>query len=179
MNLIPILGAYGAICRELGLPFYCPGGNGAVIEAVDADLIADALAWAAEAPAASNQTFNITNGDVYVWENVWPAIAESLGLEPAFGQPVRLSEFLPAHAETWDRIVARHGLKPIRMADLVGESHHYADLLFRWGATGPIPPILVSTIKLRQAGFGGCEDTEAMFRKWLGRLAERRIIPPP
>jgi len=94
-----------------------------VIEAVDADLIAEALAWAADAPPARNQTFNITNGDVYVWENVWPAIAESLGLEPAFGRPVRLSEFLPAHAEVWDRIVASHGLKPIRMAELVGESH--------------------------------------------------------
>jgi nucleoside-diphosphate-sugar epimerase len=179
MNLIPILGAYGAICRELGLPFYCPGEHGSVIEAVDADLIAEALAWAAEAPTARDQTFNITNGDVYVWENVWPAIAEALGLEPAFGHPVRLSEFLPAHAEVWDRIVARQGLKPIRMAELVGESHHYADLLFWWGAAGPIPPILVSTIKLRQAGFAGCIDTENMFRKWLGRLAERKVIPPP
>ena len=110
---------------------------------------------------------------------IWPAIAEALGLEPAFGHPVRLSEFLPAHAEVWDRIVARHGLKPIRMAELVGESHHYADLLFWWGAAGPIPPILVSTIKLRQAGFAACIDTEAMFRKWLGRLAEWRVIPPP
>jgi nucleoside-diphosphate-sugar epimerase len=179
MNLIPILGAYGAICRELDLPFYCPGEHGSVIEAVDADLIAAALAWATEAPTARNQTFNITNGDVYVWENVWPAIADALGLEPAFGHPVRLSEFLPAHAEVWDRIVAKHGLKPIRMADFVGESHHYADLLFWWGADGPIPPILVSTVKLRRAGFGDCVDTEAMFRKWLGRLAERKVIPPP
>ncbi|HLY81122.1 MAG TPA: NAD-dependent epimerase/dehydratase family protein, partial [Caulobacteraceae bacterium] len=112
MNLIPILGAYAAICRELGRPFVCPGAHGHVIEAVDADLIAAALAWAAESPAAANQTFNITNGDVMVWENVWPTIAAALGLEPAYGAPVRLSEFLPAHAEVWDRIVARHNLKP-------------------------------------------------------------------
>jgi hypothetical protein len=44
MNLIPIIGAYGAICRELGLPFYCPGENGFLIEAVDAELIARGLA---------------------------------------------------------------------------------------------------------------------------------------
>ena len=179
MNLIPILGAYGAICRELGLPFYCPGEHGHVIEAVDTDLIAGALAWAAEAPAAKNETFNITNGDVFVWENVWPAIAAAMGLEPAFGRPVRLSEFLPAHADVWDRIVARHGLKPIAMADLVGQSHHYADLLFAWGAQGPISPSLVSTIKLRQAGFGDCIDTEVMFRKWLGLLVERKVLPAP
>ncbi len=179
MNLIPILGAYGAICHELGRPFVCPGAHNHVIEAVDADLIARALAWAAETPAAADQTFNITNGDVMVWENVWPTIAAALGLEPAFGAPVQLSEFLPAHAEVWDRIVARHNLKPTRMADLVGQSHHYADFLFGWGREGPFAPALVSTIKLRHAGFGDCIDTEAMFLKWFGRLVERGVIPPP
>jgi nucleoside-diphosphate-sugar epimerase len=179
MNLTPILGVYGAICRELGLPFVCPGEHGHVIEAVDADLIARALAWAAEAPAAADQTFNITNGDVFVWENVWPAIAGAVGLEPASGEPVRLSEFLPAHADVWDRIVARHGLNAPPMDALVGQSHHYADFLFAWGAHGPIPPALVSTIKLRQAGFGDCVDTEAMFRTHLKRLADRGVLPRP
>ena len=177
MNLIPILGVYGAICGELGRPFYCPGEHGQVIEAVDADLIAQALAWAAESPAARNETFNITNGDVFVWENVWPAIARSLGLEPAFGEPVRLSEFLTAHAGVWDRIVAKHGLEAPPIADLVGQSHHYADLMFAWGVTRPLAPSLVSTIKLRQAGFGDCIDTQAMFAKWFARLRERKVLP--
>ena len=179
MNLVPIIGVYGAICRELGLPFVCPCESGHVIEAVDADLIARALAWAAGSPAAADQTFNITNGDVFVWENVWPTIARTLGLEPAFGQPPRLSAFLPEHAEVWDRVVAKHGLAAPPMARLVGESHHYADMLFAAGVRGPIPPTLVSTIKLRQAGFGDCVDTEAMFARWLGRLIERRVLPPP
>jgi nucleoside-diphosphate-sugar epimerase len=179
MNLIPVIGAYGAICRELGLPFYCPGEHGHVIEAVDAELIARALAWAVESPAARGETFNITNGDVFVWENVWPTIAAALRLEPAFGQPVQLSRFLPEHAEVWDRIVARNNLKAIPMAELVGLSHHYADLLFAWGAAGPLPPVLVSTIKLRQAGFADCIDTEAMFAKWLARLADRGVLPRP
>lgn len=177
MNLIPVLGAYAAICRELGLPFYCPGEAGNIIEAVDADLVAKALFWATGASAAQGETFNITNGDVFVWENVWPAIADAVGLEPAFGQPLSLSEFLPAHAEDWDRIVARHNLRPIPMRDLVGESHHYADLLFSWGAKQTPASTLVSTIKLRQAGFGDCVDTEVMFRRWLGILAERGVVP--
>jgi nucleoside-diphosphate-sugar epimerase len=178
MNLIPVLGAYGAICRELGLPFQCPGEHDNVIEAVDADLMAAALAWAAEAPAARGETFNITNGDVFVWPNVWPAIAEAVGVAPAFGQPVSLAEFLPRHADVWDRIVERHGLRPLRMDQLLGESHHYADLLFAFGARQAPASILVSTIKLRQAGFGDCVDTESMFRKWLLRLADRKVLPP-
>jgi len=145
---------------------------------VDADLIAGALAWAAEAPAAQGETFNITNGDVMAWPNVWPAIAGAVGLAPAFGPELSLAAFLPAHAEVWDRIVAKHGLRPIRMADLLGQSHHYADLLFAHGAQQTRPPVLVSTIKLRRAGFGDCVDTEDMFQKWLGRLADRGVLPP-
>jgi nucleoside-diphosphate-sugar epimerase len=179
MNLIPVLGAYAAVCRELGLPFHCPGEAGNIIEAVDADLVARALHWAAEAPAARGETFNITNGDVMVWENVWPAVARAVGLEPAFGQPLSLARFLPAHADVWDRIVARHALRPIPMAALLGESHHYADLLFSWGARTPPASTLVSTIKLRQAGFGDCVDTEVMFERWLHTLADRGVIPKP
>ena len=177
MNLIPVLGAYAALCRELGLPFYCPGEAGNIIEAVDADLVARALFWATQTPAAQGETFNITNGDVFVWENVWPAIADAVGLEPAFGKPLSLSEFLPAHAADWDRIVAKYNLRPTPMTALVGESHHYADLLFSWGAKQTPASTLVSTIKLRQAGFGDCVDTEVMFRRWLGILAERGLVP--
>jgi hypothetical protein len=113
------------------------------------------------------------------WPNVWPAIADAVGLEPAFGAPLSLAAFLPAHAGVWDRIVDQRGLRPIAMTQLLGQSHHYADLLFSYGAPQPLPSILVSTIKLRQAGFGECVDTEAMFRKWLGRLVERGVLPQP
>ena len=40
------------------------------------------------------------------------------------------------------------------------------------------PPMLVSTIKLRQAGFHECMDTEDMFRKWIKRFQELRWLPP-
>ncbi|HEV2364846.1 MAG TPA: SDR family oxidoreductase [Caulobacteraceae bacterium] len=179
MNLIPIIGAYAAICRELGLPFQCPGETRVLFEAVDADLIAAALEWASEDPSARNETFNITNGDVMVWQDAWPAIARAVGLEPAFGPPIALSEFLVDHASDWDRIVHKHGLRPITMAELVGQSHHYADLIFQAGPYRGlgVSAFLVSTIKLRQAGFADCIDTEVMFAKHLARMAERGVIP--
>jgi len=179
MNLIPVLGAYAAICRELGRPFFCPGEQENIIEAVDTDLIARALAWATHAPAAKGETFNITNGDVMVWKNVWPAIARAVGLEPAFGSPLSLSAFMPAHADVWEGIVDKYNLRRVSMPALLGESHHYADLLFSWGAQTLPGSTLVSTIKLRKAGFGDCEDTEAMFAKWLNALVVRGVLPPP
>jgi nucleoside-diphosphate-sugar epimerase len=178
MNLIPVIGAYAAICRELGLPFACPGDQPNISEAVDADLIASALAWASQAPAARNETFNITNGDVMIWPHIWPSIARAVGLEPVFGQPVVLSQFLARHAATWDAIVAKHGLTAPPITELVGESDHYADMLIRSGPVDRANAVLVSTIKLRQAGFGDCIDTEVMFAKWLDRLVQRKILPP-
>jgi nucleoside-diphosphate-sugar epimerase len=178
MNLTPVIGAYAAICREEGIPFSFPGGPAYVLEAVDARLMAKALAWAAEAPTARSETFNITNGDVFVWQNVWPAIADELEVEMGPDRPVSMAEFLPTRARTWDRIVEKYSLKPIPLLALLGESHHYADFTFAYGAQHRPPPALVSTIKLRQAGFGDCIDTEDMFRDLFRSLAAKRIMPP-
>jgi hypothetical protein len=38
------------------------------------------MVWAAQSPQAANEAFNITNGDVFEWRNVWPALAETLRL---------------------------------------------------------------------------------------------------
>jgi hypothetical protein len=76
-------------------------------------------------------------------------------------------------------VVKKHNLRPIPMARLVGESHHYADFVFAFGAGEAAQAFLVSTTKLRQAGFGDCVDTEVMFKTWLKRLADRGVIPQP
>ncbi len=179
MNPIPIIGVYAAICREEGRPFAFPGGPSYVLEAVDARLLARALAWAAVTSSARNETFNITNGDVFVWRNVWPAIADAFRVEPGPDEPISLAEFLPKKADVWDRVVSRHNPRPLAMSDILGESHHYSDFCFAYGAGRNPPPVIVSTIKLRQAGFSDCIDTEDMFRHWLGMLAFRQILPLP
>lgn len=178
MNLTPVIGAYAAICREEGAPFSFPGGPAYVLEAIDARLMAKALAWAASAPNARNETFNITNGDVFVWQNVWPAIADELGVEVGPDEPRSMGEYLPTKGKIWERVVQKYDLKPIPLPALLGESHHYADFTFAHGAKHRPPPALVSTIKLRQAGFGDCIDTEDMFRDLFRSLAAKRILPP-
>ncbi|HPU52987.1 MAG TPA: SDR family oxidoreductase [Burkholderiaceae bacterium] len=178
MNLIPVIGVYAALCRELGLPFAYPGGPSNLLEATDARLLARALAWAAEAPSARNQIFNITNGDVFVWRNVWPAVARALGLQPGPDEPRAMVQFLPAHADAWDRIVARDGLRAPPLSALLGESHHYADFCFGHHAKAAPPPVIVSTIKLRQAGFADCIDTEQMFVDWFEILRRKSLLPP-
>ena len=177
MNLPPVIGVYAAVRRELGLPFGFPGGVGYAAEAVDVRLVADAAVWAATAPAARDQHFNLTNGEAFAWRDLWPALADELGMEPAPDEPVRLAEFLPAHDDVWRRIAEREHLVEHSLTALLGESHHYADYCFAHGATRPPPPAFVSTVKIRRAGFGDCYDTEDSFRHWLRELIRRRVLP--
>ena len=98
--------------------------------------------------------------------------------QPGPDEPVRLAEFLPSRAREWDRITARHGLRPVPISDLLGESHHYADMCFNYGsADGQRNPAFVSTVKVKQAGFTETWDTELSFRYWLRVLMDRKVIP--
>ncbi len=178
MNLIPALGAYGALRKERGEPLAYPGGTAPVLEAVDADLLARIIDWCGHAPAARDEIFNVTNGDVFTWRGVWPTIADALGMEPGPDEPERLGETMPGRAAAWDALRTRHGLAAPDLAAFVGESFHYADFCMAHGATEPLPPALVSTIKLRQAGFTEVVDSEAMFPRWFEEFQERRLLPP-
>ena len=177
MNIMTVLGAYAAIRREEGLPFSYPGGSDYLLEAVDARLLARAFAWAAQSPAARGETFNFTNGDVFVWRNVWPAIAAALTIAPGEAEPLRLAEYLPARADIWRSIAKRNGLVEPDIEKLMGRSAEYADYCMASLTGRAAPPALVSTIKIRQAGFGECIDTEDMFRDLFAAMVEKRILP--
>jgi nucleoside-diphosphate-sugar epimerase len=177
MNLVPIIGVYAAIRRAKNQPFSYPGGPTNILEATDARLVARAMAWAGEAERARNQTFNITNGDVFAWRNVWPTIADALGVECGPDETLQLARYLPEHASVWDQIVAEHRLDAPALSQMLGESHHYADFCFGTHARQAPPPVIVSTVKLRQAGFADCIDTERMFRDWIAILQNQRILP--
>lgn len=177
MNLIPAIGVYAALRRERGEPLAYPGGVGPAVEAVDADLLARAIDWAGNTAGAEDQTFNVANGDVFTWQNVWPAIADALGMEWGGREPERLGETMPGRAAEWDAVRKKYDLASPGLADFVGESFHYADFTMAHGAKGGLPPNIVSTVKLRRAGFHEAMDTESMFRKWFDQLKEERLLP--
>ncbi|HEX4017934.1 MAG TPA: hypothetical protein VHX15_14460 [Frankiaceae bacterium] len=181
MNLIPVIGAWAALLRAEGRPLDFPGRSVStqLKEAVDGDLVARALGWAAESPSAAAGTFNLTNGDAFLWQEVWPAIADTLDMEPGVHRPTALVEELTARAPQWAALVDHHGLRaPRDIIDFVGaNSLVYADQLLS-GHDAPAGPVLNSTIAVRQAGFHDCMDTEDMFRKWFQRLQEERYLPP-
>jgi hypothetical protein len=90
-----------------------------------------------------------------------------------------LAEEMPRRQGEWEAIVDRYRLRaPRSLDDFVGQSYVYADLLFGFGRTTVPLPQLVSTIKIRHAGFTDCVDSEADLAAWFERLRDRRLIPP-
>jgi len=174
MNLIPALGVHAAVMRERGPILPYPGGAERVSQAVDADLLARAIGWAGEAEAARDETFNVTNGDVFSWPNVWPAIADAAGMRTGPDEPFLLQSLGRAD---WDRARERYGLASPGLAEFVGLSLEYADYQMRYGHTEPGPPAIVSTVKIAQAGFHEVMDTEVMFRKWFKVFQKKRLLP--
>lgn len=180
MNPIPAIAAYAALLKEAGEPLHFPGKEGiqGLREAVDADLVASALAWAATSKAAWGNTYNLTNGDVFVWPHVWGAIAEVFEMEPGEERPMSLLEELPKMQDQWAALVDKYKLRSSKdIVEFAGyNSIIYADMVMSGGGRGPVPA-LNSTIAARLDGFHDCIDTEDMFRKWFTRLRQYRWVP--
>jgi len=177
MDLIPPLGVYASMLREQGRPLDYPGGAARVAQAVDVDLLARAIGWAGEANAARNEVFNVTNGDVFSWENVWPAIAEALDMRPGAAVPLSLARTCPQWIAPWEELRRKYNLVSPGLEAFVGLSFQYADYSMRHGQTQPGPPSIVSTVKINRAGFTEMMDTEEMFRKWFRQARASRLLP--
>src|SRR3954471_10314103 len=108
MDLIPPLGVYAAMLRQQGKALDYPGGAPRVSQAVDVDLLARAIAWSGEADAARNEAFNVTNGDVFTWENIWPAIADALEMKPGEAQPLSMAQEYPKWIAPWNELRRKH-----------------------------------------------------------------------
>lgn len=173
MNMTTVIAVYAAISKELGLPLRFPGSEKAyraLVQGVDADLIARAVLWAGDSAAAQNQTYNITNGDLFRWSRMWPHIAGLFGLATAEPQPIPLVEFMSAHAPLWNAMVRRHDLRPIGYGDVAAWPFGQFILQREFDH-------VLDTTKLRAHGFDGFADTYRMFEQQLARLRADAIIP--
>jgi nucleoside-diphosphate-sugar epimerase len=177
MNLPPVLGVYAAMKKWEGLPMSFPGGPEWVWEAVDARLVGDACLWAASSQKASGQTFNLTNGEVFSWRDMWPAIADTLKVKVGADEPQSVADYLNERVGLWPAIVSKYNLNESSLASILGESHYYADLCFAYGLSSSPPATFLSTVTIKQAGFSEVYDTEKSFCYWLRDLQRRKIVP--
>lgn len=176
MNAVATLGVYAVLSRALGRPLSYPGHPHLLTECTDARLVAAAIEWAWGEPRAHGEAFNVANGDVIVWGTLFERLAHHLAMPLGEPSEVRLSEEMPRHAALWRRIAEREGLRVSDLNALVGLSWQYAEATWASRRPFPVPP-LVSTIKLRQFGFGQCIDSEDCLVEHLEAMQAMRYLP--
>ncbi|WP_277586124.1 SDR family oxidoreductase [Psychrobacillus antarcticus] len=173
MNLAMVIGIYASISKELGLPLRFPGKPGAyssLLEMTDAGLLAKATVWAATSEKCENQAFNITNGDLFRWEELWPKIADYFGLETAPPLPMSLDVVMTDKEELWNSMVKKHDLKELPYSDV--SSWKFGDFVFAWDYD-----FFADSSKARRLGFHEYVDTEKMFYTIFDNFKERKILP--
>ncbi|MBW4781194.1 SDR family oxidoreductase [Rhodococcus fascians] len=173
MNLATVISVYATMCKKLGVPMRFPGKPGAfesLLEMTDASLLAEATVWAATTPACANQAFNITNGDLFRWNDMWPRIADIFGLDTATPLPMSLADVMADKEPLWNSIVSEHELKPTPYRDV--SSWAFGDFVFSWDYD-----VISDGSKARRMGFHRFVDTEAMFAGIVTDLRRQRIIP--
>ena len=174
MNLAMVIGVYAAISKELGLPLRFPGPEAAyraLYQVTSAAILAKAAAWAGETPSARGEIFNITNGDYFRWQFLWPKIAGAFQMEVAEPIPMPLGVYMADKGPLWAAMTDKYGLKPVAYDHLV--SWAFGDFIFHSGFDN-----ISSTIKARRHGFHDCIDTEDMFTSFFADLRQRRVLPP-
>jgi nucleoside-diphosphate-sugar epimerase len=154
MNLVTSLAAYAAMSRELGLPLRFPGrreGWNTLQETTDAELFGRATLWALGEDKARNEIFNVSNGDVYRWRQLWSELAAFYKLPVA--EPLAMSTVseMSEKSPLWDSIVARYGLHATPYEQIA--NWPFVDWMLNFGEE-----TILSTIKIRKAGFADCID---------------------
>lgn len=171
MNMITALGAYAAISREMGLPLCFPGTEGGyrrIDQAVDTALLAKACVWSATEARCANQIFNVANGGLFRWSEMWPLIADALGMRTGPIRDVKLVEAMADKGPLWSAMIARHGLQDIPLDALV--DWRFADFQWRMNYDH-----ISDTTKLVRFGFTEMVDDLEMFVRLLRQLKDERI----
>lgn len=178
LNLAVALGMYGSLQKALGGTFAFPGSQAcfdARFNVADSELLARASIWAATTPGCGNQAFNINNGDVFRWHEIWPKLAVFFGLAPGGPQAQRLPEFFAAHEDAWRALERTHGLTPFPY-----------ERLARWTQGDYHPPhsrfaceydVVSDLARARRHGFAEQVDSADMFLRLFARLRAERVIP--
>ena len=175
MNLGTTLAVYATICKETGRPFRWPGSeaqwNG-LSDVTDARVLAKQLIWASATAAAHNEAFNIVNGDVFRWSQLWKQLALWFGVEYIGydGTIHPLEEEIANDSGLWQEIAERYHLKETHLDRLASAWHTDLDL-------GRPIEVMTDMSKSRKLGFSVFQKTEDSFYDLFAQLRAEQLIP--
>ncbi|MDG2003676.1 MAG: SDR family oxidoreductase [Novosphingobium sp.] len=171
VSIVNTLAAYGTICKAMGQPLYFPGGEEAfhaLFQMTDARLLARGTIWAASEPHSDNALYNITNGDLFRWANVWERVGDYFGVPTGRPLAMDMGLFMRDKGPVWAELKREHGLV-LDLADIQDWSQGYI--------LSSNLEMHSSTIRIRKAGFSDCLDTEDRLFELFDEMKARRYIP--
>ena len=172
-NLVSSLGAYAALCRELGAALDFPGPQGAydsITQVTSLDLLARGIAWMSSEPACANQGFNITNTDVFRWNQLWPKLAQAFAMPSGSVRPLRLADVMSERNELWKHICKKHSLQLTAIDRVANWGYLDATLERYWDE-------ILCHNKARQFGFHDWDNSEEKFFALLQQYRDAKILP--
>ncbi len=173
MNLVLVIAIYASISKELGLPLRFPGKLGAyekLMDITDAGLLAKATIWAATNIKCANQAFNITNGDLIRWNELWPKIANYFEMEVAPPLQMPLQTIMADKESTWQGLQQKYNLEKHSYEKV--SSWAFGDFVFSLDYD-----FFSDSSKARRLGFHEYMETEKMFFDLFDELKKQKVIP--
>ncbi len=173
MNLVLVIAVYATISKELGLPLRFPGKLGAydkLMDITDAGLLAKATIWAATNIQCANQAFNITNGDLFRWNELWPKIANYFLMEVAPPLHMPLKTIMKDKESVWQGLQQKYNIEKYDYETV--SSWEFGDFVFSWDYD-----FFSDSSKARRLGFHEFIETEKMFFDLFDELKKQKVIP--
>lgn len=173
LNAVAAIAAYAALSKEMNVPLRYPGSPKAyhvIRQATQADLLARSMVWMATTPSCANEAFNITNGDYFRYEHLWPKIADFFEMPWEAPQAIDLQQFMPTHTGRWATMAEKYNLR-------IKDFSRVADWRFATYTFTSDWDQMSDTYKCRKHSFFEFVDTEAMFLAELQRFRDERVIP--
>lgn len=175
MNIGTTLAVYASLCKAEGKPMIWPGSEAqwkGISDVTDAKMLAKQLVWAAEEELAANQAFNVVNGDVFRWNQLWFDLASWFGVEAeGFHGTIRpLEKQLEGKEQIWEQLAQTQKLKVTTLAKITSPWHTDLDL-------GRPLEVVTDMSKSRKLGFSAYQTTTDSFFDLFQKLREEQIIP--
>jgi len=173
MNLATVIAVYASLSKALGLPLRHPGSvanANALYQVTDSAHLAKAVVWMSTEGKCADEPFNITNGDIFRWSEMWPHIADYFGMDLAPPQQISLQHMMADKSGLWQELIQQHDLQDVPYQQLV--SWAYGDFVFT-----PEYDIISSMTKAREFGFHDVVDSRQMFISLFDEFRNNRVIP--
>ncbi|GAB3046950.1 SDR family oxidoreductase [Spirosoma pulveris] len=174
MNMANLIAVYATLCRELDVPFRFPGSDKAfdvLVNVTDAEILGKGMEFAALNEECYENIYNVTNGDIFRWRQIWPALADYFGVSTADPITFNLVTYMADKEMVWQAIVNRYNLKPYTIGDLA--NWPFGDFIFNVEADA-----FFDVNKFRRAGFHHMHKPSVdSFLETFDELKAERIIP--